>query len=296
MLRYKSDIRSIAYILVISTILFILYQHEGLLDSKWIISLWIFQLIMSISVGVMIHNHKHLPMWKGKFLNIITDSWLTVLYGFPVFGWIPTHLQNHHIHTNKEEDYTKTYSFSEKNNLFNLIIYPMYSGGVQQKAIVSYMKSLFKKDRTKFWSSMIQVVILVAFMSIMFILDWRKAIFYVIIPQQIALTSVLIFNYVQHIHADEESEYNHSRNITGWVLNSFLFNNGLHTAHHLKPNLHWSKIPSFHKEIEHKINSVLNEKSILWFLTKQYILSPVVKKFGTISMREERMREMEKVG
>jgi hypothetical protein len=59
---------------------------------------------------------------------------------------------------------------------------------------------------------------------------------------QVSLFAVLIFNYVQHVHADEESRYNHSRNFTG-LLNAMLFNNGYHTIHHEHPGVHWNETP-----------------------------------------------------
>lgn len=288
MLRYKADIRTLAYMVLTTFLMVFLFTRSGGLDSALEVALYVLQLIMAISVGVMVHNHKHVPIWKGEALNVLTDCWLTVLYGFPVFGWIPTHLQNHHMHTNKEEDYTKTYAYSEKNTLWTLIVYPSYSGGVQQRAIFRYVKDLYSKNKRKFWISSLQIVCFVGVLVLAFVLDWKKALLFVVIPQQIALNSVLFFNYLQHIHADEESEFNHSRNIEGF-LNVFLFNNGLHTAHHMKPNVHWSETPKLHAEIRDKIDPRLIERSLLWFLVKQYLIAPFSSKWGTQSMREKRM-------
>lgn len=289
MLRYKADIRTIIYMLAITTSMVVLMREDSFLSETWNVLLWAFLLVFSISSGVMVHNHKHVPMWKSKVMNTITDCWLTILYGYPVFGWIPTHLQNHHLHTNKEEDYTKTYAYSEKNNLLTILYYPMYSGGIQQKAIVAYMKQLYRKDNQQFWSHLLQIVVLISFLISAFAISWKNALLYVVLPQQIALNSVLFFNYLQHIHADEDSEYNHSRNITGWFLNAFLFNNGFHTAHHVKPHLHWSRTPEFHHEIEPEIDPRLNEKVLIWFLIKQYLVAPFNSRFGTKSMRENRI-------
>jgi fatty acid desaturase len=116
-------------------------------------------------------------------------------------------------------------------------------------------------------------------------LDWRKALLYVVIPQQVSLTAVLVFNYIQHVHADEEDEWNHSRNITGRLLNLLLFNNGYHTVHHITPGLHWSLTPAEHRKLEHKIDPALNEPSLLWYLVRTYLAAPFVP-----SLRRESMR------
>ncbi len=125
------------------------------------------------------------------------------------------------------------------------------------------------------------------------LLDWQKALLFVIIPQQVSLFSVLVFNYVQHVHANEESEWNHSRNFTGF-LNFLLFNNGYHTIHHHKAGLHWSTVPEAHKEIEHNIDHVLLERSFWWFILRSYFLSIFIPKFRTNSMRLNRLREEER--
>ena len=284
MLRYKSDIKTLIYLVVTTALMISLFLFHDQLENPWRGVLYAAELIMAITVGVIVHNHRHVPTWKNKGMNVFMDCWLTMLYGYPVFGWIPTHIQNHHTYTNKEPDYTKTYAFSEKNNLWTIIYYPMYSGGIQQKAIWAYMKELRKKDSKKYMQHLLQVLSILAVLVTAFIIDWQAALWYVILPHQISLNSVLVFNYIQHIHADEESEFNHSRNIEGF-LNVFLFNNGLHTAHHIKPYLHWSKLPEVHAEIRDKIDPALNEKSLIWYLIRQYVLSPFYSKWSTKSMR-----------
>tara|TARA_Y100001949_G_scaffold174768_1_gene182953 strand:+ start:503 stop:1375 length:873 start_codon:yes stop_codon:yes gene_type:complete len=284
MLRHKSDLKTITYILTITALMIVLFVFHNQLPFYVLALLYAAELILSISVGVMVHNHRHVTIWKNKTLNNITDCWLSVLYGFPVFGWIPTHLQNHHTYTNKEPDYTKTYAYSEKNNFWTILYYPMYSSKEQKKAIRKYISDVKKKDQTKFIEHVMQILTLLTVTGICLIIDWKAALLFVVIPQQIALNSVLFFNYIQHIHADELSEYNHSRNIEG-ILNVFLFNNGLHTAHHLKPHLHWSRVPEFHEEIRDKIDPRLIEQSLIWYLIRQYVLSPFNKKLSTRPMR-----------
>lgn len=287
MLRYNADIKSVIYI-IITTSLFI---------AQWI---WLglnpffytWFLFMSVAVAVMTHNHNHLPMWRSKTLNILTDWWLTVFYGFPIFAWIPTHNKNHHRLNNREGDHSITYRVSEKNNFLTLISYPSVSGYHQQKAIFAYLKDAKANNKEKYWLCIAQYAILGLWTIGALLIDWQKALLFVIIPQQVSLFSVLIFNYVQHVHANEESEWNHSRNFTGF-LNFLLFNNGLHTIHHHKAGLHWSKVPEAHKAIEHNIHPVLLERSFWWYIVKSYFLGLFIPKYRTNSMRLERMMKEE---
>ena len=286
-LKENADIKSLIYILITTTLFIVQWVWIGVNPF-----LYTWFLFMSVSVAVMTHNHNHLPMWKSKALNALTDWWLTVFYGFPIFAWIPTHNKNHHRYNNREGDDSITYRISEKNNFFTLISYPTISGYYQQRAIMAYLKEMKASNREKFWISISQYFVLVIWVTAALLIDWEKALLFVIIPQQVSLFSVLIFNYVQHVHADEESEWNHSRNFTGF-LNFLLFNNGYHTIHHHKAGLHWCKVPTAHKEIEKNISPFLLERSFWWYIFRSYFLSAFIPKFRTNSLRLERIRRTE---
>ena len=279
MLRFKADIKSIIYIAITTALLIIQWNLKSLNPF-----LYTWCLFMSVSVAVMAHNHNHLPMWKNNTLNILTDWWLTCFYGFPVWAWIPTHNKNHHTLNNKEGDYTITYRISERNNLFTLLTYPLVSLYYQQVVLRAYLKEVKAKSLKKYYLCYAQIVVLVIFIGVGLLLDWRKALLYIIIPQQVSGFSVLIFNYVQHVHADEESDINHSRNFLG-LINFLLMNNGLHTAHHDKAGTHWSKIPAEHKKIEHLIDPNLMEKSFWWYIFRVYFLGLFIPRFRTKSKR-----------
>jgi beta-carotene hydroxylase len=287
MLKEKADIKSVCYMLLTTTLLVVLWNLGAAMPNwQWTV-LYVALLLMSVSVAVMVHNHKHVPMWRNRTMNVLTDNWLTVFYGFPVFSWVPTHMHNHHRHVNTAPDYTRTWRYTERNNIFTLLSYPSISGMNQQPPVRAYYMAQWKTDRTKFWLLTLQWASLVVWTAAALLLDPWKAVLYVIIPQQVSLFSVLIFNYVQHIHADETDEYNNSRNITGWVLNTFLLNNGYHTAHHLYPGLHWSKLPQKHKEIAHRIDPSLNELSLWGFLFRTYIFGAVFPSLRTKNMRRK---------
>jgi beta-carotene hydroxylase len=288
MLKNNADIKSLIYILITTALFITQWMFIGV--NSFIYTWYLF---MSVAVSVMTHNHNHLPMWQSKTLNTFTDWWLTVFYGFPIFAWIPTHNKNHHRFNNREGDDSITYRVSERNNFLTLISYPTISGYYQQKAIFGYLKDLKANNKEKYLLCISQYAILFLWIAAAFLISWQKAFLFVIIPQQVSLFSVLIFNYVQHVHANEESAWDHSRNFIGF-LNFMLFNNGYHTIHHHKAGLHWSNVPKAHKEIENNIKPILLERSFWWYIVRSYFLAIFIPKFRTNSMRLERMREEEK--
>lgn len=285
MLRYKADRRTLAYMAVTTTLFFFLWISDGF--NPWLYAIYLF---LSVAVTVIAHNHNHLPIFRKKSLNTITDYWLTVFYGFPAFAWIPTHNMNHHALNNREGDYTITYRLTEHNHLLMLLLYPSVSSFYQQKPIRDYLRSLKASNKRKYWLAIMQYVFLVLWIVVGLVIDWQKALLYIVLPQQFGLFSVLVFNYVQHVHADEESEFDHSRNFTGF-LNVLLFNNGYHTVHHDKAGTHWSKTPQLHADIAGKIDPDLNERSFWWYILRVYFLSIFVPSFRTQSRRLQRMAQ-----
>ncbi|MEM8860474.1 MAG: fatty acid desaturase [Chloroflexota bacterium] len=285
MLRYKADLKTLLWLLLIVSLLIIQWTAESF--NGWVYALYLY---LSVSVAVIVHNHNHVRMWKNRRLNFLTDIVLTLFYGYPVFAWIPTHNRNHHKHNNKEPDYTRTWRYWENNNLLTVLSYPLISAYHQQLPIQNYLRQLSARNRRQYLLCLAQFAALFCWIGLALFFDWRKALILIVLPQQVSLSTVLIINYIQHVHADEEDEYNHSRNFTGWLFNFLAFNNGYHTVHHMRPGLHWSQTPQAHAEIEARIDPALNEVSLAWYLIRVYVLGLLFPKLRTNSMRLDRMR------
>jgi len=299
MLKYTADIKTLIY-MSITTALFIFMWMSW---ETWSLGGWAFagfyalHLFMAVTVSVIAHCIMHKPMFKAKPLNRMMEYWVTLFYGTPVFGWIPTHNRNHHHWNNREPDYTKTYRASEANNVFTLIFYPFISNYYQSIANKEFLQDRYRKNKREFWYYISQIVLVVGWFATFCYLNWVAAIFLIVIPHQFSLYTVVFFNYIQHVHADEESEYNHSRN---WIsthflsLNWLLFNNGFHTIHHINANIHWSELPEAHAKIADKIDDSLIEKSFWGYLFRVYILGAFSSKYRTKSMRLERIAKEKK--
>lgn len=294
-LRMKADLRTVAF-MSLATSALVVHWYWGWATTWEHYLLWGVSCMLAVSVCTMTHNHCHTPVWKSRFLNRLQDYWLTLFYGYPVFAWIPTHNMNHHVLNNKEGDASITYRLSEANNLLTLLSYPATSGYFQQAVNVSFVKSLWTKNRKRAWYFVSQLLLLLLFDGVAFYLDWKKALLFVFIPQQISLNVVLIFNYIQHVHTDEESRWDHSRNFLNPLLNFLLFNNGYHTIHHEKPLMHWSQLPGGHAAIAAKIKPELNEWSMWGFLVRVYILGLFFPRYKTHSMRLERIARKLRLG
>jgi len=229
---------------------------------------------MAVSVAVISHNHNHISIWKSKPLNLLTSYVISLYYGHPAIAWVPTHNQIHHKLNNKEGDSSRSPKIFKGNHLLSLLVYPTATGIVQQQDIKAFFRDLYKRNRKAWYMAISEYVVFFGVMAGLFLLDWRKALLYFFIPQQFALFVIQVFNYVQHVEADAESPWNHSRNFVSPLLNAFLFNNGYHTVHHMTPGLHWSVTPEAHEKVKDKIHPALNEPSYFGYMFKTFLLRP----------------------
>jgi beta-carotene hydroxylase len=271
MLRYRADIRTLAY-LGLTVALAAVQWHLGSVHPV----LYPLSLFMGVATAVISHNHNHLGIWKKRSLNLVTSYVIAIFYGYPAIGWVPTHNQVHHKRNNREGDSSRSPKVFKSNHLLALLIYPTLTGLAQSKEIGAFIKDLWRRDRRAFFAAISEYVVFFGFMLAIFLIDWRKALLFFLIPQQFALFMIQVFNYVQHVEADAESKWNHSRNFVSPVLNALLFNNGYHTVHHHKPGLHWTQTPALHAECAHRIHPALLVKSWWGYMVYTFLLRPFI--------------------
>jgi len=282
MLRHPADRRSVSYLLFTLFLAALQWNVTGFRPA--IYALYLF---MAVTVAVISHNHNHLSIWKVRGLNLLTSYVISIHYGHPAIAWVPTHNQNHHRYNNRPGDSGRSPILFKRNHLLALLVYPTVTGINQQGDIQRFFRELWHKDRRSFWLAASEYLVFFGFMALVLLLDWRKALLFYVLPQQFALFVIQVFNYVQHVEADETSDWHHSRNFVSPVLNCLLFNNGYHTVHHLKPGVHWSELPKLHAEHAQKIHPRLLQRSWWRFMFWTFVLRPFVPGAKTVNMSHE---------
>ncbi len=286
MLRYKADRRTLLWMFILSPSLVVLqFMRPELIPYLCWISFY-----FAISASVVAHNHQHCPTFEGKKMNTVFSAWISVIYGFPTFAWVPTHNLNHHKFVNKPGDATITWRYTNRHNYLVASTYFFISSYFQSGPIKEFLTRAKAKNPAKYRGYLLQYVIVygahlaaaslaVSFYGLstgLFIYGFSMGL-----PSLVSLWTVMTFNYDQHVHTDPWSKYNHSRNFEGFWTNFLLFNNGLHTSHHDNAGTHWSLLPAEHAKIREHIHPELRQKSLFWYWAKQYILSPFMPSLGT---------------
>lgn len=247
-------------------------------NINWRIVAWALPVLCLFCVAdaVIAHNHNHSPIFKNKWANLGVGCVISFFYGFPSFGWIPTHNMNHHTYNNRPGDLSITTRPIRKPSLLAEMLYPTVVSLTQTRVLMPFLKRRWQQgDKFMVFRAVVEYAFFYGVMITLFLIDWQKALLFAVIPQQIALFTIQSFNYLQHVETNADTDWNHSRNFTGKILNGFLFNNGYHTIHHEKPGIHWSLTPAAHAQIAANIEPRLNQPNAFTYWLRRFVLDPL---------------------
>lgn len=270
-LRHARDLQSLAYLVLVPALA--LWQWRHGFDAV----LYAAMLLLWIGIGVIHHHHAHLPMWRARRLNRATDLWLAVLQGHPTYAFAATHNANHHRHRHGPGDWARTYRFrgGDTNHALGYLLHPFQAAAALYPHFLAHLVRL-RRHRPGVWRwALLQYVLVAAAWLVALAVDWHGALLYVLLPQLVALHSLLGANYFQHAHADGRSRWNYARNFTG-AVNWLYFNIGLHTAHHEHPRAHWSRMPALHATLRARVHPALEERSFVRYLLRVMVLGALL--------------------
>lgn len=274
------DWQSIAYLLGLPALVIWAW-----LQPVFSMSAYVAILALVIGVCCISHNHAHVPIWRWPGLNRLTDMWIGTLQGQPVFLFQPAHISSHHRYNQGSDDLTSVARYASHNNVFGYLVFPFQVLPALRALKQQYLAALWREDRRAFcWIAMLYVPLVILWVAVL-ALDPFKALIYVFIPQIVGLHFLLASNYLQHAHAVSGSRYNHSRNFVGFI-NLVWFNVGYHTAHHENETLHWTFLPSAHKDMAPKINPRLIESSLAAYTLRILFLGLVMPSLRSTQMEE----------
>jgi len=269
MLRYRADRRTLVYLAFTAALTALNWTLGEVHPVVYPVTLFMF-----FTTAVISHNHNHLGIWRSKGLNLVTSYVIAFFYGHPAIAWVPTHNQVHHRLNNRPGDSSRSPKWFRENHLAALLVYPVLTNVAQTKDIRAFFRELYRRDRPAFWAAISEYAVFFGTMAALLAVNWQKTLLFVIVPQQFALFSIQVVNYLQHVETDAFSEWDHSRNFVSRTLNVLLFNNGFHTVHHLKPGVHWSELPRLHNEHACRIDPSLLQPSWIGYFAYTYFVRP----------------------
>lgn len=286
--RNTADYRTLLWTLMPVVMIAVQYARPELIPYLWWVTCY-----FALACGVIAHNHNHCPTFRGRGMNQAFGNWISVFYGYPTFAWIPTHNLNHHKYLNTEGDATITWRYTNKHTFLVALTYFFVSAYYQSFPTNAFLKKT-KANNPAFYGRILGQyaywagAYVVLFGIAVWLHGWGQGFFVflmtVAVPAFFALWTIMLFNYEQHVHTDPWSEHDHSRSFESKLLNFLLFNNGYHAAHHENPGMHWSKLGEEHAKIAPSIHPSLKQQSFWWYLVRQYALTPLFPKLGSVQL------------
>lgn len=196
------------------------------------------------------HHHQHTPFFRSNPLNRLMEVVFGLQTGAVSNVWVLHHNIGHHenyMDQTKDESAWRTPDgrvMSSNEYTWRL-------------AITGYLCA-FRNGEGRGnvrWIFLAMAALQLVLVACLLAINPINALLVFIIPMLIAYFMTCRHTYDHHAGCSEEDEYAASNNIMHRWYNILTGNLGYHTAHHLRPGLHWSKLPAFHARIAHKIPS-----------------------------------------
>ncbi|HSC87892.1 MAG TPA: fatty acid desaturase [Polyangiaceae bacterium] len=270
-MRYLADLRSLAFVAAYYGL--VIYQWLAGFGSPWLlVPLVAITCVMSFLCAVITHNTVHTPVFEERWANRVFQVLLSLSYGSAVSAFVPGHNLSHHRFTQSPRDVMRTTKVRHQSNMLNMMEFaPRVAIAIMQND-VAYSRAMKKRLPTWYVQYKLENYSVWAVTLALFVLDWKKALVFWLVPHLYAAWGIISMNYLQHDGCDQSHPYNHSRNFVGGVVNWLTFNNGFHSIHHDHPGMHWSLLPEAHaREIAPHIAPELDQRSMHVYIWRTFV-------------------------
>lgn len=220
---------------------------------------------LSFVACVVNHNHVHRATFRTEGWNLAFGCLLTIAKGHTSTTVLIPHNLNHHLHHGGEKDWIRVElgGQSELGARRFLTYVVQASCSMRRERGAPDAPGLPRRWRQR---RKLEMAALALFSVALFFLNPLRFVFWVGLPWLLAMGFLVGINYLQHDGCDPESELKHSRDFTSPLGNWLLFNNGFHTVHHLRPQMHWTELPEAHERlVRPRRTPGLEESSLLRF-------------------------------
>ncbi|MBJ21326.1 MAG: fatty acid desaturase [bacterium] len=248
-LRYRADRRSVSFVLG----MFALHALAFFLAPPWLAAICLVPLaIGSMFIAAINHHHQHFNTFRSPWLNRIYELVLALQTGISPFGWVLHHNLGHHRNYLNQPPHPEP----DESNWTRPDGSQMGRVEYTIDLILNHQLDIFRVGwkYPKFLRAFLLMKIpLYVIIAVALYINPVNAFLVLLIPSFIALCHTSWATYEHHAGHYPTDHYDASMNRKNAIFNFLTCNLGLHTAHHLRPGVHWSLLPKLHEEIENRI-------------------------------------------
>jgi beta-carotene hydroxylase len=243
-LRYRADLRSLVFLALLLSLFLLHWSGTWRSTATYLLTF-----PLAFVACIITHNHMHLGLFRRRSWNGVFSCFLIFGSGQPPTGIITAHNVRHHKYQNSDADFVRTSLAWSRHNWINLLTFPFLSVATMIKEKPGDLRKWKIESPNLFRQALTERCIFLVVLGTTTVVAPVDTLVYLVAPWLFGQFCLIAVNLVQHQDCNHDSEWNHSRNVTGCIVNWFLLNNGYHTAHHRKPTLHWSLVPAYHDEV-----------------------------------------------
>lgn len=232
-------------------VLFFLYQ---LSIFFWVDNLWLALLLIAVPHYVMqipivsaAHAAIHTPMFYARWPDFVLGLIYSLEVGYTRHCFKLDHVLHHRYYLDPAKDTNSSlwhgkvvgrfrYSFY---NLFT--VYPRTFGFARNKSahvLRSYL---------------LEVAVMLVALAVFTAIDPAKTLVVFGYAMVLGLYGTYYWSHHEHAGLLADNHLHASRNYINPFYNWLASNVGYHTAHHMKPGMHWADLPAYHEQIKDQI-------------------------------------------
>ncbi|HNM81792.1 MAG TPA: fatty acid desaturase [Rhodocyclaceae bacterium] len=221
--------------------------------------------VLCFIANIANHNHMHHATFHRRIFNQAFNLVLTICRGHTASGIIVPHHLNHHVESGGVRDWIRPQLAGRGIGWVRLVRFTLAASTnmlvERQRPGTPGLGKRAEQSRRR------EQRVLATFILLALIADWKVFLLFNVLPWALGLAMLVGVNLLQHDACLPGQVLAGSRDFVGRVGNWLFLNNGYHTAHHLSPATHWSRLPELHESIAARIRAHgLEYRSVLAFL------------------------------
>jgi fatty acid desaturase len=255
-LSHRADLTNMLRAIFAPILFFLPFGAEFLAEHE----IWYFIILSALigDINYVLHLHIHRPFTQFRHLNVLLDLCLGAVTGVTASNWRIQHLYGHHAgndHPFRAQSRGELARYTIRNAIsFSMrSILPSFIGPI----VKSFKEGVLASKKTPIdyrWAFVEQCLSITLVAALC---AWQTVLTCTYLVPWYALNYLIAryVDYLNHYGCDENSPnlFERSNNSVSQSFNWLTNNFGHHTAHHLKPNAHWTELPEIHRIIVSKI-------------------------------------------
>jgi fatty acid desaturase len=203
--------------------------------------------LMCTNFQCIAHNFIHNAFFASRRANTVFSLFNSLLIGGSQTLYRFHHL-NHHRYNNdlpdpangKAKDFSSTWQHGDP---------PVREEPFLKYALLGYFRTDFQKllatAKKKNLSKLValEYVALALLIVVLLLTNWQGVIYFYLPVWLLGNIAAVAENYLEHYGATPGDRERDSVSSYGRLYNLVWFNNGYHQEHHLKPQVHWTRVP-----------------------------------------------------